>query len=110
MGQVMIKILQRKPLDAWMKEVFASCTLSPKFESLVRRCLQSDPAKRPTAKELLEHEFFGKHARDADWLRENFIDRLPSKRGATKRTPDHRRLTNHRVMDQLLQAGQRILV
>merc|ERR1711964_699349 len=108
MGQVMIKILKREPLDAWMKEVFASSTLSRKFESLVRRCLVSDPAKRPTAKELLEHEFFGKHARDADWLRENFIRHLPSKGagGATKRTPDRRRLTNQRVIHQLLQAGE----
>jgi len=92
--RVMLDVLKRKPLDEWIKEKFASKGRSlfssnqklrfgkSNFEDLVGQCLQTRRSDRPSVAELLKHKFFEKHARDAEWLRENFINRPVSEGGA----------------------------
>ncbi|KAH7673151.1 STE family protein kinase, partial [Aphelenchoides avenae] len=44
----------------WVREMLAACErppASPAFEDFVEKCLQSDPAARPTVADLLEHAF-----------------------------------------------------
>merc|ERR1711964_419183 len=105
LGEVMRNV-QAGQTHAWMKEAFKSKqhVLSPKFKDLVEKCLKTNPKDRPTAENLLKHTFFEKHARDAKWLRKYFINPLASK---SKRTQHkRRRLTNQRVINRLLRAGE----
>jgi len=79
--KVMMNIMQRKRLDEWINKKFASkgrslfsCKIGKSnFEKLIDTCLQTRPGDRPSAEELLKHPFFEKHARDAEWLRENIL-------------------------------------
>ncbi|CAP26081.2 Protein CBR-GCK-3 [Caenorhabditis briggsae] len=47
------------------------------FKTLIRDCLQKDPAKRPTASELLKYSFF-KKAKDKKYLVHTLIENLAS--------------------------------
>jgi len=65
--KVLLKTLQEPSPTA---EIYNdnSHTFSSSFHSLVKKCLHKTPAKRPTAKELLEHRFFSKRAKDCSWI------------------------------------------
>jgi serine/threonine-protein kinase OSR1/STK39 len=57
---------------------------SKSFQKMVERCLQRDPAKRPTASELQKHQFF-KKARESDFLVQTIIKQGPSFASRAKR-------------------------
>jgi serine/threonine protein kinase len=57
-------------------EVDERLPLSRTFLDLVSRCLDKDPARRPSAKKLLKHAFF-KKSRGASYLREHLLAHLP---------------------------------
>lgn len=46
------------------------------FKEMVAICLIKDPAKRPTAEQLLSHPFF-KSAQTYDFICQNVLDGLP---------------------------------
>ena len=53
---------------------------SRELHELVALCLQKDPTKRPTAKDLLEHKFFKKyaHIQPKAHLQKNLLHNLPN--------------------------------
>ncbi|CAI8001602.1 Serine/threonine-protein kinase OSR1, partial [Geodia barretti] len=57
---------------------------SKSFQKMVEKCLQRDPAKRPTASELQKHQFF-KKARESDYLVQTIIKQGPSFASRAKR-------------------------
>eukprot|EP00892_Ulva_mutabilis_P009609 jgi/Ulvmu1/701/UM010_0073.1 len=50
---------------------------SKELHDLVASCLQKDPAKRPTARALLEHRFFKHVPKDRDYMRKHLMAGLP---------------------------------
>ncbi|WIA42603.1 hypothetical protein OEZ86_008578 [Tetradesmus obliquus] len=72
--KVLLMTLQGPP-----PQLEASCGsrhFSRGMREVVARCLNKDPKKRPTAKELLEHKFF-KQAKDAEFLKRTLLADLP---------------------------------
>ena len=48
------------------------------FRKMISECLQKDPSKRPTATELLKHQFFKNKAKDKSWLQKTLVANAPS--------------------------------
>jgi serine/threonine protein kinase len=73
--KVMLLTLQEDPPTF---EIYGdeSYKFNKHLESLVSKCLRKDPSKRPSAKKLLEHKFF-KLARDAEYIVEKIVNKLP---------------------------------
>jgi serine/threonine-protein kinase OSR1/STK39 len=92
--KVMLLTLQEAPptVDTYGDH---SHTFCDSFKDMVRVCLQKDPTKRPTAKELLEHSFFKKHAQKTSYIQSQLTSKChkldhdvdyskPIKRGSTQ--------------------------
>ena len=45
---------------------------------MISECLQKDPAKRPTASELLKHAFFKNKAKDKKYLQSVLVNAAPA--------------------------------
>ena len=48
------------------------------FRKMISECLQKDPAKRPTASELLKHAFFKNKAKDKKYLQSVLVNVAPN--------------------------------
>ncbi|XP_063902105.1 STE20/SPS1-related proline-alanine-rich protein kinase-like isoform X2 [Zophobas morio] len=57
-------------------EVKGSSGYSKSFKKMIDECLRKDPTKRPTADELLKHDFF-KKAKGPDYIVQSLISKLP---------------------------------
>ena len=44
--------------------------IQKKFYDFVNKCLEIEPENRPSAKELINHEFISKYAKDNNFLKE----------------------------------------
>lgn len=55
-----------------------SYEFSSSFKEMVAECLQKDPARRPTAKDLLRHDFFDRHAKGAAYIEATLTSKLPN--------------------------------
>ena len=81
--QVMVRTLDQPPpsLDSIRKDLESrgqAVTKDEGFKQLVKRCLQKDPEKRPTAQQLLSFDFLSKHAKGEQYLRDQLTWTLPS--------------------------------
>jgi len=74
--KVLLLTLQEEPptCEIYQDNAFK---FSKNFHGLISKCLRKDPTKRPTAKKLLEHEFF-KQAKDAAYIVDKVIKKLPA--------------------------------
>jgi serine/threonine-protein kinase OSR1/STK39 len=74
--KVLLLTLQEEPPTC---EIYQdnSSKFSKNYHNLISKCLRKDPTKRPTAKKLLEHDFF-KQAKDAEYIMEKIIKKLPA--------------------------------
>lgn len=55
-----------------LEESFHGRHFSRAMRELVARCLQKDPAKRPSAAQLLQHRFFG-HAKGKEYVQAHLL-------------------------------------
>lgn len=105
--KVLLLTLQNDPpnLDTAAEEKDQYKAYGKTFRKLIVECLQKDPAKRPTANELLKHPFF-KKAKDKKYLMQTLLATGPSMKTrvtkASKRQPGasgrlHRTLTGEWV-------------
>ena len=48
------------------------------FRKMISECLQKDPARRPTAAELLKHAFFKNKAKEKKYLQSVLVNAAPN--------------------------------
>ncbi|CAG5134890.1 unnamed protein product [Candidula unifasciata] len=87
--KVLMLTLQNDPptLDTNAEEKDQYKSYSKIFRKMISDCLKKEPEKRPTAKQLLKHEFF-KKAKDKAYLQKNLLPEGPVVKGQkVKRVP-----------------------
>ncbi|CAF3337468.1 unnamed protein product [Rotaria socialis] len=97
--KVLIMTLQNEPptLDMCEEDRDQYKQYSKTFRKLIEQCLQKNPADRPTAKQLLKHDFF-KKAKDRSYIAKYLALKFQDRKKMEEKTVNRRKPTSVRAV------------
>ncbi|CAF1047146.1 unnamed protein product [Rotaria sp. Silwood1] len=97
--KVLIMTLQNEPptLDICAEDRDQYKQYSKTFRKLIEQCLQKNPADRPTAKQLLKHDFF-KKAKDRSYIAKHLALKFQDRKKMEEKTVTRRKPTSVRAV------------
>lgn len=87
--KVLMLTLQNDPpnIDSGAEDKEQYKAYGKTFRKMITECLQKDPGKRPTASELLKHQFFKNKAKDKKFLQTTLVNAAPTLESRVARKP-----------------------
>jgi len=87
--KVLMLTLQNDPpnIDSGAEDKEQYKAYGKTFRKMITECLQKDPGKRPTASELLKHQFFKNKAKDKKFLQTTLVNAAPTLENRVARKP-----------------------
>ncbi|CAF0986299.1 unnamed protein product [Adineta steineri] len=97
--KVLIMTLQNEPptLEICAEDRDQYKQYSKTFSKMIEQCLQKNPADRPTAKQLLKHDFF-KKAKDRSYIAKHLALKFQDRKKMEEKTINRRKPTSVRAV------------
>ncbi|UJR27021.1 hypothetical protein I4U23_008326 [Adineta vaga] len=97
--KVLIMTLQNEPptLEVCAEDRDQYKQYSKTFNKMIEQCLQKNPADRPTAKQLLKHDFF-KKAKDRSYIAKHLALKFQDRKKMEEKTNNRRKPTSVRAV------------
>ncbi|CAM2725198.1 unnamed protein product [Rotaria socialis] len=95
--KILIMIIQNESptLDMCAEDPDQYKQYSKTFNKMIEQCLQKNPTDRPTAKQLLKHDFF-KKAKDHSYIAKHLVLKFQERKAMEEKLANRRKLTHMR--------------